>query len=320
MSSMAVELIPNPDGIVLVIGAAGVDMVGQLRGELRMGASAPSQIRSSFGGVARNVAENLARLGQPVRLISMVGSDRLGDQLIEQLQAAGVDTQGVLRHPDQPTGTYLAVVNSRGELQFALDDLRTSALLSPKEIQDFAGLFDEAAALFVDANVTKETLRTVVSLARRSHLPIIADPTSITLAEKLRPHLRKLFMVTPNVAEAEILCQLPIEASRRRQVLDAAKCLVSQGVGVVLISLARLGVCYATSETAGFVPAIQTEIVDPTGAGDALSAAVIFALLNDIPLDEAVRLGVSAAALTLAYSGAVQPDLTLEKLYDRLVI
>ena len=66
--------------------------------------------------------------------------------------------------------------------------------------------------------------------------------------------------------------------------------------------------------------AIRTEIVDPTGAGDALTAAVIFSMLNQIPLDDAVRLGVSAASLTLRHRGAVVPDLSLEKLYDQLVI
>jgi pseudouridine kinase len=89
---------------------------------------------------------------------------------------------------------------------------------------------------------------------------------------------------------------------------------------VAIITLAQFGVCYATSDTSGYIPAMQTEIMDPTGGGDALTAAVIFALLNDIPLDDAVRLGVSAATLTLRHPGAVRPDLSLEKLYDQLVI
>jgi pseudouridine kinase len=84
--------------------------------------------------------------------------------------------------------------------------------------------------------------------------------------------------------------------------------------------LGQFGVCYATSDTSGQIPAIRTEIADPTGAGDAMTATVIFALLNDIPLDDAVRLGVSAATLTLRHPGAVLPDLSLEKLYDQLVI
>jgi pseudouridine kinase len=84
--------------------------------------------------------------------------------------------------------------------------------------------------------------------------------------------------------------------------------------------MAEFGVCYATSETSGYIPAIRTEIVDPTGGGDALNAAVIFALMNDISLDDAVRLGVSAASLTLKHRGAVLPDLSIEKLYAQLII
>jgi pseudouridine kinase len=96
--------------------------------------------------------------------------------------------------------------------------------------------------------------------------------------------------------------------------------MVANGVDIAIVTLAAQGLCYATSETSGYIPAIKTTIIDPTGAGDALSAAVIFALLNDVPLDDAVRLGVSAASLTLRYRGAVVSDLSLEKLYDQLVI
>jgi pseudouridine kinase len=127
-------------------------------------------------------------------------------------------------------------------------------------------------------------------------------------------------MISPNGAEAAILCDRPFQASKRQEAIDAAKCLVGQGVQLVLLSLAEYGVVYATSETSGHVPAIRTKIVDPTGAGDALTATVIFSLLNEISLDDAVRLGVTAATLTLQHRGTVIPDLSLEMLYDHLVI
>ena len=82
--------------------------------------------------------------------------------------------------------------------------------------------------------------------------------------------------------------------------------------------MAEAGVCYATSETSGYVPPVRTEVIDPTGGGDALTAAVLFGLLNQMPIDDAVRLGVAAESLTLAYRGAVLPDLSLEKIYDQL--
>ena len=311
---------PSPESPILVIGAAGVDIVGSLFGGLNPGASTPSQIRSSPGGVSRNVAENLARLGQPVILLTAVGEDQTGDQLIQHTCDAGVEVKFVIGTHDYPTGTYLALVNSKGELQYALDDMRAITSLTPDYLQEHADLFQEASLLFVDANLSKETLRKAISLAHRANLPICADPTSSMLASRFCPYLTRLSMITPNSTEAGILCDRTIDVSKRRQAMEAAKYLVSLGVDIAIVTRAHYGVCYATSETSGQVPAIRTEIVDPTGSGDALTAAVIFALLNGIPLDGAMRLGVSAATLTLRHSGSVVPDLNLEKLYDQLVI
>ncbi len=174
--------------------------------------------------------------------------------------------------------------------------------------------------LFIDGNLPKDTLRKAMSLARQAHLPVCADPTSLALAARFQPYVGRFFLITPNSSEAALLCDPEIKISNRRQALQAAKCLVNQGVEIAIVTLAKQGLCYASSETSGHIPAIRTPIIDPTGAGDALSATVIFALLNDIPLDDAVRLGVSAASLTLRCRGAVAQELTLEKLYDQLVI
>src|SRR3990172_8066691 len=102
---------------VLLIGAASIDVIGRVNESLQAGSSSPARIRSSFGGAARNVAENLARLGQPASLISVVGSDQVGEQLIHYTQSAGVDISAVRLSGQFPTGSYLAVINARGELE-----------------------------------------------------------------------------------------------------------------------------------------------------------------------------------------------------------
>ena len=311
---------PSPEGPVLVIGGAGIDIVGQPKGELQPATSNPAQIRMSFGGVARNVAENLARLGQPVALITAVGEDESGEYLVKQTASAGVDVRAVRHTSDYSTGIYLGIVNTNGLLRYALDDIRATADLTPAYIRQYAGLFKEASLLFLDANLPRDSMRTVFSLAEKARLPICADPTSTSLAGRLRSYLPRLHLITPNSSEAAILCDHTFEASHRQEALEAAKCLVGQGVEIALVALAEFGVSYATSETSGYIPAIRTKIVDPTGAGDALTATVLFALLNDIPLDDAVRLGVTAASLTLRHRGTVVPDLSLEMLYDQLVI
>jgi pseudouridine kinase len=309
-----------PEAPVLVIGTAGVDIVGQLKGELHTGTSNPAHIRSSFGGVARNVAENLARLGQPVYLISAIGEDQTGDFLLDQLESAGVDTRAVLRTPRHETGYYIGAVKADGSLKFALDDMRAITVLTPGYLREWAELFKEAAVVFIDANLSPDALRTVLSLAGRAKVPVCADPTSVSLALRLQPHLERLFMISPNSTEASILADIDVDESKGRQAIQAAKTLVSRGVTISLITLAKFGVCYASSETSGHIPAIRTKVIDPTGAGDALNATVVFALLHGIPLDDAVRLGVSAASLTLRHRGSVVPDLSLEMLYDQLLI
>lgn len=307
-------------GPVLVIGAAGVDIVGIPKGELSPGTSSPARIRTSFGGVARNVAENLARLGQPAILVTVVGNDAVGEQLLSLTAAAGVDVGATLHSEEHPTGSYLAVVNSSGELQFALDDMRALAALTPDAVRDRESLFTQASLLFVDANLPRDTLRTVMSLARRENLPVCADPTSSSLALRLKPFLPRMHLLIPNSAEAGILCGQAFHESKTRQAVEAAKCLVNQGVDIAVVTLAQFGVCYATSSTSGYLPAIRTQIVDPTGAGDALTGALLFGLLNDIALDDAMRLGLAAASLTLRHRGAVAADLSLERLYEHLVI
>jgi len=303
---------------VLVIGAAGMDMVGRLKSELRPHTSNPAQIRYAFGGAARNVAENLLHLGTPVIFLTVLGSDEPGDNLIQAIGEAGANVDRVLRSTQYPTGTYLAVVNTDGKLEYGLDDMRILTELSPKYIRAHEDLFSQASLLFFDANLPKETIRTVLSIAGRVKLPACADPTSEALAPKLIPHLPRLRLVVPNRVEASILCNRGSVISTPQEAIDAAKRLVSQGVEIAIVAMAESGVCYATSETSGFVSTVRTNIIDPTGGGDALTAAVLFGMLNQMPIDDAVKLGVAAESLTLAYRGAVVPDLSLEKLYDQL--
>lgn len=308
------------DRPILVIGAAGVDIVGKLKEDLHPETSNPAQIRTSLGGVARNVAENLARLGQPVRLLTVVGEDRAARHLLETTAAAGVDVSGVLQVKEHPTNSYLAVIDEAGKMKFALDDMRAMGSLSAEYVRSHSSWFKEASLLFVDANVPREALRTVMSLAKKARLLVCADPATATLAHRFQRYLGQIFMMTPNSTEVGVYCEGPFNPSNRRQAMIAAKHLVGQGVKIAIITLAEFGICYATSQTSGFIPAMRTQIKDPTGAGDALTAAVMFGLLNGIELDEALRLAVTAASLTLSHSGAVLPDLSLEKLYDRLVL
>jgi pseudouridine kinase len=308
----------NPEGPILVIGSAGLDLVGRADSALQDGTSNPGALRTSLGGVARNVAENLARLGAEIILITAVGDDSQGHRLLEQTAGAGVNIEHSLVMPGETTGSYLALLDQTGRLRIGMDDMRVIEAITPQHLNERRDLFKSAQAVFVDANLPAKTLTRAVSIASRAKVPIAANPTSVSLAPAIAPHLDRLWLITPNEAEAGAICPHEIPHADADRAIEAARHLVSEGVGIVIITMAEFGLGYASAESSGHVPALKTEIVDPTGAGDALTAAVMFALLNGVPLDEAVRVGLSAAALTLRTPGSVVADLSLETLYDQL--
>jgi pseudouridine kinase len=300
---------------ILVVGAAGVDTKGYAVGPLQPGTSNPGDIRISRGGVARNVAENLARLGEHAVLLSAVGDDRSGRRVRERTAEAGVDVSYLLEVPNCPTGAYLAVYDQAGSLVVSIDSMAVLDAITPAFIYSRRSLIRNASMIVVDANLAPPAIDSLLRQALKHRVPVSADPTSASLAGRLKPHLPRLFMITPDLPEAEVLCDRALR-NTRSQGIAAARQLVSMGVQAAIVTMAELGVCYATPQVSGHVPAVKTRVVDRTGAGDALTAGVVFGLLHNFPVDEAVRLGAAAAALTLQCAESVCPTLSLDRLYE----
>ncbi len=304
------------DSHVLVIGASSIDVKGRASQPLLAGTSIPGNVRLSIGGVARNIAENLSRLDTKVILLSAVGNDAFADSILEQTARVGVDVSHVIHTDRSHSGAYLSLRDEQGRMAYSMDDMAIMESITPRMIYDSRALFRQAAMVFLDGNVPPRTLASVIKITRAVRLPVAVDPTSVLLAQRFVPYLGDIALMTPNLSEAEAFCCRPIKG--RRGAIDAARQLVSLGVGRVIITMGPDGVAYAAGEESGWVPAIQKEIVDLTGSADALTAAVIFGSLNDLPFDESVRLGVAAATLTYQSAETVRPDLSLELLYEQL--
>lgn len=306
-------------GHLLVIGASSTDTVGRASTSLEEGSSTPGEIRVSVGGVGRNIAENLARLGENVVLFSAVGDDESGRQILNQALACGIDIRHVRVDAGHRTAAYLAVLDQAGDLALSVDDMLINReLITPDFVYRRRALFRDARMLVLDANLSPRTLDLIFRLAVRYSIPACADPTTVTLAPRLRPHLQNLALITPNASEAEALCG--VRVTDRESGLAAGQRLLGLGVTIAIVTLGATGLVYVTSEESGHIPAIECEVVGLTGAGDALTAAVVFGLLHELPIDQAVRLGTSAAALTLQCRETVCQSLSLERLYQRLVI
>lgn len=301
---------------IVVIGGASLDIKGRLRRDFIPGTSNPAAIQMSVGGVGRNIAENLARLGTSVALISAVCEDDFGRAILQQTEAAGVDMSCMLLTGEQRSSSYIAILSHDGSLLAGLDDSAAGRAITPEHIQERAELLENADMVVIDANVARATAETILAICEQAGVPVAFEPVAFGLADRFQQQIGRFFLVTPNDLEAEALSGLPVRDVPTA--IAAAQKLVSLGVGVALISLAASGIVYASADEVGHLPGIPTEIVDPTGAGDALAATVIYGLTHNIPLAESVQLGQIAAIVTLKSPETVTPDLSLDYLYAQL--
>lgn len=305
---------------VLIVGSAVLEFTGKAEHPVQVGVRQFGHIHSSVSGVARNIAENLARLEIETVLLSAIADDDIGQQLVTQSLYAGIDCSHVLRVNGARTATTLSLQNHNDELTTVIDDYSIMEYLDSDYLLEHESLFKDASLIIIDATLTEEALDTLFELATRYGVRVCADPTSPLLAGRLCNYIPNLYLVVPNASETVALCSIEEPATDRESAIKTAQELVTLGAKIAVVTLGDQGLAYADNSGGGYIRAIHTEVVDTSGAGDAFSGAVIFGLLNDVPVDEAMRLGVTAASLTLASEQTVLPTLNQELLYDELLV
>jgi pseudouridine kinase len=270
--------------------------------------------------VGRNVAENLARLGAPVRLVAAIGRDDAGDQLLAETTAAGVDMSYVVRTA-AATGSYVAVLDSDGELVVSVSDMEGTDALAPDDVRRAAALVSTAELLVLDGNLAPATLAACLDLARDSGTPVVLDPVSVPKASRLAPLASDLLAVTPNLAELAALTGRAVTGED--EIAAATADLHARGITHVWVRLGPAGSVLSTRVTpsAGAttrLAAVPGPVADVTGAGDAMLGAFCHGLVTGADPVTAARLGHAAAALTVAVPQTVRPDLTTALLEQAL--
>ncbi|MBF9197789.1 carbohydrate kinase family protein [Microvirga terrestris] len=298
---------------VICIGGAAVDRKYRALAAIRPGTSNPVVSESSFGGVARNVAENMARLGVDASLASMIGKDENGRALLDDLQHLGIDTQFMAVSDKHATAEYVAVLQPDGELAFGLANMEIFDALTPDLLRNLDSQL-QTGWIFADCNLPSETLHALIEIAHRQSLTLAIDGVSTPKVSRLPPNLIGVGLLFLNLDEARAYLGEPKASSE-----EAAARLLACGADRVVLTLGVAGLIVAGRSGIHQIGAIDAEIVDATGAGDALIAATLVALLKGRPLTEAARLGTAAAALTVESTASVRPDLSfalLETLFS----
>jgi pseudouridine kinase len=295
---------------VLCLGGCVIDRVGEtVDAKERLHTSNIGRMRSSLGGVARNVAENLARLGIPVRLLSRVGDDPEGERVIAASSRAGIDMTGVARDSQAATASYTAIFNGEGELVIGLADMGVFEAITPGNAVEAVGAVAADAILFADANLQPATLQAIAQA--KSGRVLASVPVSIQKLARLTSILADLDILFLNLHEARAL--LDSEDSAESLAARLANGPVPRG----LLTLGPRGALAWADGKVTPIPALASSPVNVNGAGDALAGATLARLATGDDFLLAARRAMAAAALTVESPHTVRADLTMSALLAR---
>lgn len=293
---------------VLVLGGANMDISATTERPLVPADSNPGLVRCAPGGVARNVAENLARLGVDTRLLAAVGDDPYGRSLLEATQKAGVDVQGCWVLAGQATSTYVSLHGPAGDLAVAVNDMRILECLTPEKLAIHADRVRHAAALVVDCNLSADALAWV--FANRGDTAVFVDAVSAFKCARIVPWLEQVHTLKVNRQEAQALCGFVVQSDA--EIERAAQWLHGQGVQQVVLSLGARGVYWSGKDAAhGWQGTVPAAVVNVTGGGDALMAGLVHGFVSHQSLEESIPFALACAALTLSAEQANHPSLSV---------
>ena len=284
---------------VVTIGAVNIDLIARVnRFPLADEEAAVQKLEIFHGGSAANVAVGVSRLGHSSGFVGVVGTDQFGEMLVKGLRKEGVDTS-CLREVEGTSGIVFGAINPSGERI-----LYTSKGVSSVFDRSFIPVDYIKSARFLHltsliGEKTIDALEFASDVAYDNSVKVILDPGSI-LAEKgiaaLRGILKNCYMVVPNRVEAFMLTGLKGE--------DAGRKILEHGPQAVIITRGSQGSLVITRDMVKNIPALESKVVDTTGAGDSFAAGLISALLRDKDLGEAAEFANLVASRSVTAMGA----------------
>jgi len=290
-------------GKLAVLGSINADHILSLAQFPRPGETViGTQYQVAFGGKGANQAVAAGRSGADVSFIACVGTDNIGERIRQQLAKDHINVTPVEVVTGESTGVALIFVNAEGENSIAIH-AGANAALTPAIVKKHQQTIVDAAVLLMQLESPLDSVLAAAKIARQHQTRVVLNPAPATsLSDEL---LARVDMITPNETEAEILTGVHIASDE--DAARAASVLHEKGIASVLITLGSRGVWLSENGNGQRIAGFKVKAVDTIAAGDTFNGALITALLEDRPMDQAVRFAHAAAAIAVTRPGA-QPS------------
>lgn len=303
----------NSNSYITVIGGANVDIIGLPYNKLKNKDSNPGKTTISLGGVGRNIGENLTRLGINTKLITAIGKDIYGRLIIEESKKIGLNIEESLILDNENTSTYLALLDENGDMELALSSMDIMEKMNIAFIEEKREVIENSPFSIVDTNIPTEVLEYMV---KNLNVDFFLDTVSTTKAMKVKNILGYFHTIKPNKLEAEILSGIKIINSM--DLKKSAEYFVKQGVKRVFITLGENGVYYFDGAVEKYIKAPNIEIINATGAGDAFMAAIAYAHLNNLDIENTLKFAITTSILTLENEYTINPNISVKSIIKRM--
>ena len=299
---------------ILVLGASIVDIFGFCGRSYAQRDSIPGHIKISFGGVCRNIAENLARVGINTEFISTLGDDENGKSILEHSRRFGYNMENSLFLKGESTPTYMAILNHKGEMESAVVDMESLNKMDEAFIEGKHEVFANAEYTIVDSD--NPVLLEYILKKYEGKSKFILDPVSAKKARKIRHLIKYFHTVKPNRFETEALCGFKIETDD--DLKKAGRFFIEQGVKNVFISLDSDGIYYITSEgEEGTLACCESiNVKNVTGAGDSFVAGIGYGYMNNLSIKDTLKYSMAMSIITITHEETINPAMSNELVND----
>lgn len=264
----------------------------------------------THGGVARNVAENMANLGAEVEFVTMLDDDSLGREARLRLRGAGVKLTHAVSTPDKGMGMWLAVFNEKGDLAGSVSHMPDASPIERLFDEKGEEIIQSCRGVALEIDLSEKVSERVFELAERFDKPVYAIVANMSVILRRPDFMARTACVILNEIEAGRLFGREIRALSPEETLEAvSEAAPAMGIRSIVVTMGARGAVYLDAENGlrGVCPAVPCRVVDTTGAGDAFFSAVVESLARGMRLDDAVTCGARLASMTVSTSESTCP-------------
>ncbi|EKO3953649.1 ribokinase [Vibrio fluvialis] len=285
---------------LVVLGSVNADHVLQVPSFPRPGETLHGRNYQVIpGGKGANQAVAAARLKADIGFIACVGDDSFGINIRESFRLDGMNISGVKMQPNCPTGIAMIQVSDSGENSICIS-AEANARLTAEAIEPDLARIREAKYLLMQLETPIDGIVKAAQVAKEARTNVILNPAP---ARELPDELLSCVdVITPNETEAEVLTGITVTDDESAQL--AADALHRKGIEIVMITLGAKGVWLSQNGRGTLIPGFRVQATDTTAAGDTFNGALVTGLLEEMPLESAIKFAHAAAAISVTRFGA----------------